>query len=285
MVIYHGEAKQAKKAAKEAAETGGSDAEDQEDGVGTKSDWAEAIDEESGDPYYYNIKTGETTWDKPEGFGETEAANDSDQQGENATDENEDENKEYPTISESEARAYFDGFDIDGEGIIGEEDFDALVDIIAENRPDVCIPQTRAEVLAALEMMDPDAKGKVQVDAYLDWIEAYTSSGGESHGEVTGGAIILRGDVETAWQRAGERLRSTPLIRDILGASEYAGRQFDETEVGKHSRNVREGVSNLREDALETWETSQNPWVYRFASAYDGLTAETEQGKARLFGN
>jgi hypothetical protein len=140
-------------------------------------------------------------------------------------------------------------------------------------------------VLAALEMMDPDAKGKVQVDAYLDWIEAYTSSGGESHGEVTGGAIILRGDVETAWQRAGERLRSTPLIQDILGASEYAGRQFDETEVGKHSRNVREGVSNLLEDALETWETSQNPWVSRFASAYDGLTAETEQGKARLFGN
>ena len=215
MVIYHGEAKQAKKGAKEAAETGGSDAEDQEDGVGTKSDWAEAIDEESGDPYYYNIKTGETTWDKPEGFGETEAANDSDQQGENATDENEDENKEYPTISESEARAYFDGFDIDGEGIIGEEDFDALVDIIAENRPDVCIPQTRAEVLAALEMMDPDAKGKVQVDAYLDWIEAYTSSGGESHGEVTGGAIILRGDVETAWVDSRDGARQGQAIREL----------------------------------------------------------------------
>ena len=53
------------------------------------------------------------------------------------------------------------GFDQDGTGIIREEDFDALVDMIAENRPEVCIPQTRTDVLAALDMMDPDAKEEV----------------------------------------------------------------------------------------------------------------------------
>jgi hypothetical protein len=287
-IAARNEAIAAKRAAELEAEVGGEGYDQEKDEGGMKSDWAEAIDEESGDPYYYNVKTGETTWEKPVGFGGVEGAEETEEterlaagEGEGGAEEKDGGAEEqYPTISESEARAYFDGFDRDGEGVIGEEDFDELVDIIAENRPEVCIPQTRAEVLAALERMDPDAKGEVHADAYLDWIDAYTSSGGQSHGEVTGGAIILRGDVETAWQRAGERLRSTPLIQDILGASEYAGRQFDETDMGQRTRNVRDRVSNLREDALETWETSQNPWVYRFASAYDGLTAETEQGQA-----
>ena len=170
---------------------------------------------------------------------------------------------------------------MDGKGYILEEEFDDLVDQIAERRPDLAIPDTKIEVLGALDVMDPEARGRVKLNNYLAWIEAYTSSGGESHGEqVGGGAIILRGDVETAWQRVGERLRKAPLIEDILGASEYAGRQFDETDVGKSTRKVRDRVSNIREDALEVWETSQNPWVYRFASAYDGLTGETEQGQA-----
>ena len=185
------------------------------------------------------------------------------------------------TIDEDEARAYFEGFDMDGKGYILEEEFDELVDQIAERRPDLAIPDTKIEVLGALDVMDPEARGRVKLSNYLAWIEAYTSSGGKSHGEqVGGGAIILRGDVETAWQRVGERLRKAPLIEDILGASEYAGRQFDETDVGKSTRKVRDRVTNIREDALEVWETSQNPWVYRFASAYDGLTGETEQGQA-----
>ena len=259
---------------------------------GAAAEWAEAVDEESGDVYYYNIKSGETTWEQPEGYGasdgdnEATGGNDDDSDTTSNDDnegdqDNEDAEDTYPVIDEAEAKAYFDGFDTAGNGVIGEEQFDDLVDLIHEGRPDLAIPQDRVEVLGALEVMDPDAKGTVKLENYLQWIEAYTASGGKSHGEqIGGGAIILRGDIETAWQRVGERLRKAPLIDDILGASEFAGRQFDDTEVGKSTRKVRDRVSNLREDALETWETSQNPWVYRFASAYDGLTGETEQGQA-----
>ena len=59
---------------------------------------------------------------------------------------------------------------------------------------------------------------------------------------------------------AGRRkIKEYPLIQDILGASQYAGSQFDETDVGQQTRKVRNRISNLREDARETWETSQNP--------------------------
>ncbi len=32
------------------------------------ADWVAIPDKDSGECYYYNSKTGETTWDKPEGF-------------------------------------------------------------------------------------------------------------------------------------------------------------------------------------------------------------------------
>ena len=34
------------------------------------------------------------------------------------------------------------------------------------------------------------------------------------------------------------------------------------------------------EDAREVWETSQNPYIYQMASAYDAVFAETEEGQA-----
>ena len=163
-----------------------------------------------------------------DGDNETTGGNDddSDTTSDNEGDQdNEDAEDTYPVIDEAEAKAYFDGFDTAGNGVIGEEQFDDLVYLIHEGRPDLAIPQDRVEVLGALEVMDPDAKGTVKLENYLQWIEAYTASGGKSHGEqIGGGAIILRGDIETAWQRVGERLRKAPLIDDILGASEFAGR-------------------------------------------------------------
>ena len=113
-IAARNEALAEKMAAKEAAASQENDADDQEAGGGMKSDWAEAIDEESGDPYYYNVKTGETTWDKPAGFGEMGTAGDSDQQdaevgeeeigAETGTTVNK---KEYVTISESESHRLF----------------------------------------------------------------------------------------------------------------------------------------------------------------------------------
>eukprot|EP00944_MAST-04C_sp_MAST-4C-sp1_P004105 g4105.t1 len=162
----------------EIASDGDAYADSSVEGSSEVMEWAEAVDDESGDTYYYNVKTGETTWDKPQA---------------------------YVTIDEEEARAYFEGFDMDGKGYILEEEFDELVDQIAEGRPDL-------------------AKG---------------------------------------------------LPRSLIRPSVK-----QETDVGKSTRKVRDRVTNIREDALEVWETSQNPWVYRFASAYDGLTGETEQGQA-----
>eukprot|EP00949_MAST-11_sp_MAST-11-sp1_P000596 g596.t1 len=38
--------------------------------VNVASNWSEAIDPESGHPYYYNTVSGETSWEKPEGYDE-----------------------------------------------------------------------------------------------------------------------------------------------------------------------------------------------------------------------
>jgi import inner membrane translocase subunit TIM44 len=35
-------------------------------------------------------------------------------------------------------------------------------------------------------------------------------------------------------------------------------------------------MGEIKEDANEAWETSQNPWVYRLSSVYDTITAESE---------
>ena len=39
-------------------------------------------------------------------------------------------------------------------------------------------------------------------------------------------------------------------------------------------------AGNAVEDAREVWETSQNPYIYQMASAYDAVFAETEEGQA-----
>jgi import inner membrane translocase subunit TIM44 len=39
-------------------------------------------------------------------------------------------------------------------------------------------------------------------------------------------------------------------------------------------------LEDVREDAREAWETSQNPWIYRVSSVYDTITAESETAMA-----
>lgn len=46
------------------------------------------------------------------------------------------------------------------------------------------------------------------------------------------------------------------------------------------AKEAKQRLDEVKEDAKEAWETSQNPWVYRASSVYDTLTAETDMAIA-----
>jgi hypothetical protein len=77
----------------------------------------------------------------------------------------------------------------------------------------------------------------------------------------------------TTWERMQKRLTDAPIISDVLQRTE---RVFEATGAKK----AKEKLNDLKEDAQEAWETSQNPWVYRVSSVYDTLTAETAESIA-----
>jgi len=72
-----------------------------------------------------------------------------------------------------------------------------------------------------------------------------------------------------AWEKMQRRLSEAPIIQDILGKSN----EFYEK---SGARKAKEKLDDIKEDAQEAWETSQNPWVYRVSSVYDTLTAESD---------
>eukprot|EP00591_Stephanopyxis_turris_P013448 CAMPEP_0195509032 /NCGR_PEP_ID=MMETSP0794_2-20130614/2077_1 /TAXON_ID=515487 /ORGANISM="Stephanopyxis turris, Strain CCMP 815" /LENGTH=432 /DNA_ID=CAMNT_0040636143 /DNA_START=110 /DNA_END=1405 /DNA_ORIENTATION=+ len=72
-----------------------------------------------------------------------------------------------------------------------------------------------------------------------------------------------------AWDRMQKRLAEAPIIKGILGASHQV---FEKTGAAKAKRKL----DDIKEDAAEAWETSQNPWVYRLSSVWDTVTAESE---------
>jgi hypothetical protein len=77
----------------------------------------------------------------------------------------------------------------------------------------------------------------------------------------------------TAWERMQKRLTDAPIIADVLQRTE---RVFEQS----GARKVKERLDDIKDDAKEAWETSQNPWVYRVSSVYDTLTAETPESLA-----
>lgn len=74
----------------------------------------------------------------------------------------------------------------------------------------------------------------------------------------------------TAWERMQKRLTDAPIIQDILSRSE----QIYESSGAKQ---YKQKIDEIKEDAQEAWETSQNPWVYRVSSVYDTFTAESPE--------
>lgn len=74
---------------------------------------------------------------------------------------------------------------------------------------------------------------------------------------------------QTRWDRYREMLSDSPFMRAL-----------DEAAAGIRDSEVAHRVGAVREDLQTQWETSQNPLVYRAASAYEAVFAETEQARA-----
>lgn len=81
--------------------------------------------------------------------------------------------------------------------------------------------------------------------------------------------IIDESENMGAFEKIQRRLSEAPIIQKMLGASHDAFEQSG-------ARHLKERLDDVKHDATEAWETSQNPWVYRISSVYDTVTAETD---------
>lgn len=84
----------------------------------------------------------------------------------------------------------------------------------------------------------------------------------------------------SAWEKIAAQLRDTPIIQGIMDAAKEAARTKTGQRVGQGAKYAKNRIGDAGEDVREFWETSQNPWVYRMSSIYDGLFGETEMGIA-----
>ena len=178
------------------------DAEDDTDAMIDDPDWESAVDPESGDTYYYNVKTGDTTWDKPE---------------------------------------------------------------------QISVPR--------VELVSDSGAEEVEEQEFRDWKSPEEEARGKSrYGRDD--EMIMVDEEESSWQRIKDRLTATPIIQDILGAGGETVRTFAKTDAGRKARKRLRKGRNKIEDLQEQWETSQNPYVFAVASAYDEMFAETPEGQA-----
>jgi len=81
--------------------------------------------------------------------------------------------------------------------------------------------------------------------------------------------VIDPEDHMNAFERIQKRLSKAPIIEDILSGAEKV---YTRSGADKAKQRAEE----IREDAQEAWETSQNPWVYRVSSVYDTMTEESD---------
>ncbi|KAG3002240.1 hypothetical protein PC121_g19582 [Phytophthora cactorum] len=103
----------------------------------------------------------------------------------------------------------------------------------------------------------------------------------EERTEYTGTrALVAVKEEESAWQRVSARFRDAPIIQGILDAAKQAAKTEAGKKVQQTTKQVKDKISDAQEEVLEVWETSQNPWVYRLSSIYDGLFGETPMGVA-----
>jgi import inner membrane translocase subunit TIM44 len=81
---------------------------------------------------------------------------------------------------------------------------------------------------------------------------------------------------QSFYERIGEQLKRAPIIEDIIKGFD----QVKKSEAGQKAKKVRDTLNDAAGDLRETWETSQNPWIYRMSSAYDTVFGDTEEAAA-----
>jgi len=91
--------------------------------------------------------------------------------------------------------------------------------------------------------------------------------------EGTTAMVIDEEENLSAWERMEQRLKDAPIIKNILEQTEQI---YEKSGAAK----AKEKIDDIKHDAQEAWETSQNPWVYRVSSVYDTVTAESEDAAA-----
>jgi import inner membrane translocase subunit TIM44 len=108
-----------------------------------------------------------------------------------------------------------------------------------------------------------------------------SEDGDEEAEEYTGtSALVAVKEEESAWQKVSARFREAPIIQGILDAAKQAAKTEAGKKVQQTTKQVKDKLNDAQEEVLEVWETSQNPWVYRLSSIYDGLFGETPVGVA-----
>ena len=93
-------------------------------------------------------------------------------------------------------------------------------------------------------------------------------------------ALVVVQPGTSAWERIGARLQETPIIQGMMDAAKQAAASRAGRTIGKGAKAASDKFGDAREDVRELWETSQNPWIYRLSSVYDGLFGETETASA-----
>jgi archaellum component FlaD/FlaE len=84
---------------------------------------------------------------------------------------------------------------------------------------------------------------------------------GEEPTEYTGtSALVAVKEEESAWQKVSARFREAPIIQGILDAAKQAARTEAGKKVGAKAKQARDKIGDAKEEVLEIWETSQNPY-------------------------
>jgi mitochondrial import inner membrane translocase subunit TIM44 len=142
-----------------------------------------------------------------------------------------------------------------------------------------------AEVkLAAKELFAPAEPPSVNKKLYGEAPPRPEGEGQEDDGGIpnesgTTALVFVAAEAGT-WQKLTQRLRETPIIQGILGAAAEAAETETGQKLNQRAKAASKIVGDKQEEASEFWETSQNPWVYRASSIYDGVFGETETGAA-----